>query len=59
MSRAYADIAFTAAVRDMQTRLGSRHAYEALDRCPDRRDTLGEFEAEFMVIPPQNRCSEK
>ena len=40
MSRAYADIAFTPAVRALQTQMGSRHAYEALDRSTDRRDTL-------------------
>jgi predicted pyridoxine 5'-phosphate oxidase superfamily flavin-nucleotide-binding protein len=48
MSRAYADIAFTAAVRACQTKMGSRHAYEALDRSPDRRDTLTAQEADFI-----------
>jgi predicted pyridoxine 5'-phosphate oxidase superfamily flavin-nucleotide-binding protein len=48
MSRAYADIAFTAAVRACQTQMGSRHAYEALDRSPDRRDTLTAQEADFI-----------
>jgi predicted pyridoxine 5'-phosphate oxidase superfamily flavin-nucleotide-binding protein len=48
MSRAYADIAFTTAVRACQTEMGSRHAYEALDRSPDRRDTLSAEEADFI-----------
>lgn len=49
MSRAYADIAFTAMVRHIQTQMGSRHAYEALDRSPDRRDELTEVEANFVL----------
>ncbi len=48
MSRAYADIAFTAAVRACQTKMGSRHAYEALDRSTDRRDALTAEEADFI-----------
>jgi predicted pyridoxine 5'-phosphate oxidase superfamily flavin-nucleotide-binding protein len=48
MSRAYTDIAFTAAVRACQTKMGSRHAYEALDRSPDRRDALTAEEADFI-----------
>jgi predicted pyridoxine 5'-phosphate oxidase superfamily flavin-nucleotide-binding protein len=49
MSRAYADIAFTPAVRDAQTRAGSRAAYARLDRAEDRRDRLGEAETEFIA----------
>ena len=49
MSRAYADIAFTPAVREMQTHAGSRKAYARLDRAEDRRDFLGEAEAEFIA----------
>ena len=48
MSRAYSDIAFTPAVRAMQTRMGSRSAYVRLDSSSDRRDTLGAAEAEFV-----------
>ena len=49
MSRAYADIAFTPAVRALQTRAGSRTAYARLDRNEDRRDQLGATEAEFIA----------
>ena len=48
MSRAYSDIAFTPAVRAVQTRMGSRSAYAALDRTEDRRHQLGQHEAEFI-----------
>jgi len=48
MSRAYSDIAFTPAVRDMQTRMGSRANYAPLDVTDDRWDTLTEREAEFI-----------
>lgn len=48
MSRAYSDITFTPAVRDMQTRMGSRTNYASLDVTDDRRDTLSEREAEFI-----------
>lgn len=48
MSRAYSDIAFTPAVRDMQTRMGSRANYASLDVTDDRRDALTEREAEFI-----------
>lgn len=48
MSRAYSDLAFTPAVRAMQTRMGSRQAYEHLDHTDDRRDALSEREADFI-----------
>jgi ferredoxin-NADP reductase/predicted pyridoxine 5'-phosphate oxidase superfamily flavin-nucleotide-binding protein len=48
VSRAYSDIAFTPAVRSMQTRLGSRSVYAPLDRTADRRDTLTPGEVEFI-----------
>ena len=48
MSRAYTDIAFTPAVRAMQTRMGTRAGYASLDRTDDRRDALTEVEAEFI-----------
>ena len=40
MSRAYSDIAFTPAVRAVQTQMGSRSGYAPLDHAADRRDTL-------------------
>lgn len=49
MSRAYSDIAFTPAVRGMQTRMGSRSSYSRLDEAEDRRDALTEREAEFIA----------
>ena len=48
MSRAYYDIAFTPAVRAMQTRMGSRSTYAPLDRADDRCDELSADEAEFI-----------
>jgi hypothetical protein len=48
MPRAYAEIAFTPAVRDLQTLAGSRQAYARQENAADRRDELGEMEAEFI-----------
>ena len=48
MGRAYSDIAFTPAVRAMQTRMGTRSVYAALDRTDDRRDALTADEVEFI-----------
>jgi ferredoxin-NADP reductase/predicted pyridoxine 5'-phosphate oxidase superfamily flavin-nucleotide-binding protein len=48
MSRAYSDIAFTHNVRVVQTQMGSRANYAPLDVTDDRRDALGEREAEFI-----------
>ncbi len=48
MSRAYADIAFTPAVRAMQTRMGSRSVYAPLDRTSDRRNALTPDEVAFI-----------
>lgn len=48
MSRAYSDLAFTPAVRAMQTRMGSRSNYAPLDHTDDRRDALGPMEAAFI-----------
>lgn len=48
MSRAYTDIAFTPAVRQMQTRMGSRDSYAALDFTEDRRDVLTAREVAFI-----------
>ena len=48
MGRAYSDIAFTPAVRAMQTRMGSRSVYAPLDRTNDTRDVLSDSEADFI-----------
>lgn len=48
MSRAYSDIAFTPAVRALQTRMGSRSGYASLDHNKDRRDTLTQAEIAFI-----------
>jgi len=48
MGRAYSDIAFTPAVRAMQTRMGSRSVYAPLDRTHDKRDVLSGAEADFI-----------
>lgn len=48
MGRAFSDIAFTATVRAVQTRMGSRADYAPLDRTSDRRDRLTDSEAEFI-----------
>lgn len=48
MSFAYSDIAFTPAVRALQTRMGSRARYAAFDLAPDRHDRLGAKEAGFI-----------
>ncbi len=48
MGRAYSDIAFTPAVRAVQTRMGSRSVYAPLDRASDRRDALTADEVAFI-----------
>jgi hypothetical protein len=48
MSRAFSDIAFTPAVRALQTRMGSRAAYARLDHADDARATLTPDEAAFI-----------
>ena len=48
MGKAFSDIAFTAQVRDMQTRLGSRERYAHLDHALDRGDRLGRREIAFI-----------
>ena len=48
MSRAYAEIAFTPAVRAMQTRMGTRSVYAPLDVARDRKDSLTEPEMQFI-----------
>lgn len=49
MGRAFADIAFTPAVRAMQTRMGSRGAYAQLDPTGGQRDSLTAREASFIA----------
>ena len=49
MSHAFADIAFTPAVRAVQSHMGSRKSYESFDLMNDRHDTLGPMEADFIV----------
>lgn len=49
MSRAYSDIAFTPAVRAIQTRMGSRASYAPLDHTDERNDRLGPREAAFIA----------
>jgi hypothetical protein len=49
MGRAYTDLAFTPAVRSMQTRMGSRELYAHLDQTDDRRDTLTAREMDFIA----------
>jgi uncharacterized protein len=49
MSRAFSDIAFTPAVRAVQTRLGSRARYAAFDLDENRYDRLGQREADFIA----------
>jgi ferredoxin-NADP reductase/predicted pyridoxine 5'-phosphate oxidase superfamily flavin-nucleotide-binding protein len=48
MGRAYSDIAFTPAVRAVQSRMGSRSIYAPLDRTTDRRDALTADEVAFI-----------
>jgi uncharacterized protein len=48
MGRAYSDITFTPAVRAMQTRMGSRSHYAALDDDTDRHNTLTSEEIDFI-----------
>lgn len=48
MARAFSEIAFTDAVKAMQTRYGSRQAYSKFDTAEDRRDVLNEQEMEFL-----------
>ena len=49
MARAFSEIAFTDAVKAMQTRYGSRQAYSKFDFAEDRRDFLSDFEVDFLA----------
>lgn len=48
MGRAYSDITFTPAVREVQHSMGSRARYAFLDHMEDRDDSLGEREIAFI-----------
>ncbi len=48
MARAFSEIAFTDAVKSMQTRYGSRQAYSKFDLAEDIRDSLSEQEIAFL-----------
>lgn len=48
MTRAFSEIAFTDAVKSMQTRYGSRQAYSKFDLAEDIRDSLSEQEIAFL-----------
>ncbi len=48
MPRAYAEIAFTPAVRELQSLAGSRQSYARQEQAEDRRDELGEAETQFI-----------
>lgn len=48
MGRAYSDITFTPAVREVQTVMGSRGQYAFLDQMENRQDSLGRREAAFV-----------
>jgi len=49
MPHAYANIAFTPAVRDAQTRMGSRENYAPFDDVPEQNNRIGPREAEFIA----------
>jgi uncharacterized protein len=48
MGVAFADIAFTQGVRDLQTKAGSRDRYSAMDNSINRRDKLTEREITYI-----------
>lgn len=49
MARNFSELAFTPSVRALQTRMGSRTGYAALDSPQAQRDTLGPSEIEFIA----------
>lgn len=49
MPHAYANIAFTQAVRDAQTRMGSRENYAPFDEVPAQNNYIGPREADFIA----------
>lgn len=48
MGNAFAEIAFTPGVRELQTKAGSRERYSAMDESTSRRDKLTERETMFI-----------
>jgi hypothetical protein len=48
MTRAFTEIAFTASVKAMQTKQGSRGSYARVEQSADRADTLDDFAADFI-----------
>ena len=48
MGRAFAELAFSPAVRAVQARMGSRAAYARLDHSPERNDALTAREVRFI-----------
>lgn len=48
MPRAFADIAFTESVKTAQQRYGSREHNKRFEQSPDQRNSLSEFDAEFI-----------
>ena len=48
MGNAFAEIAFTQGVRELQTQAGSRERYAAMDESTNRRDKLTEREITFI-----------
>lgn len=48
MAVAFAEIAFTPGVRELQTKAGSRDRYSAMDESTNRRDKLTEREVTFI-----------
>ncbi|MEO8384822.1 MAG: pyridoxamine 5'-phosphate oxidase family protein [Betaproteobacteria bacterium] len=49
MPHAYANIAFTPAVRDVQSRMGSRESYARFSAAHDKNNRIGAREAEFIA----------
>jgi len=49
MSRGFAQIAFTPAVKEQQEKHGSRHLYERMEQAVDAGDRLGPDEREFIA----------
>jgi predicted pyridoxine 5'-phosphate oxidase superfamily flavin-nucleotide-binding protein len=49
MSRAFADVAFTPAVKELQSRAGSREAYARMETRSERDAGLGPAEGEFLA----------
>ena len=48
MGRRFAELAFTPLVKEQQTKRGSRHLYERVEKSPVLGDTLGPHEQAFI-----------